>query len=489
MASKSAVLSVRIIADAAKAAAGFNDAEKHVGSFESKMDKIGGTVDKVAGVATVASGAYVAFAKQTVDAASDMEQAAGAVTAVFGDQADVVQASAEKASQSVGLSSSEFQNMAALMGSQLQNMGYETDQVAGKTDELISLGADMAAMYGGTTADAVSAISSLLRGERDPIERYAVGINQAAINAELAAQGLSGLEGEAAKQAETQATLSLLFDQSGNALGTFAREADTVAGQQQRANAEWQDAKAKLGEQLLPYVSKGAKLLGNLAEKIGEHPELFKLAGGAILGFTVALQGISAGIKTVQTAKIAFTAMNAVIAANPLGLFLTALGLVAAGLVTAYQNSETFRNFVNNLADTAWNVFKSIGSWINNWVINPIANAIGWAKDLISWLQNAVGWGNSVGSQSRSASFAAAGPDLTMDLPATHILKMVPPAPDTTAAAAMPALTRAINGVQTAQRPAPTQVINVTVNGALDAESTAKQIKKIIRKYDERQSW
>ncbi|MFW9180590.1 hypothetical protein ACOI9H_01680 [Corynebacterium striatum] len=487
MAGKSAVLSVRIIADAAKAAAGFGEAEKQVGGFSSKMEKIGGVADKAAGMATVASGAYVAFAAQTVEAASEMEQSVGAVNAVFGEQADVVMKSAEAAAQSVGLSSAEYANMAALMGSQLQNMGIESDQVAGKTEELISLGADMAAMYGGTTADAVSAISSLLRGERDPIERYAVGIKQADINARLAADGLSGLEGEAARQAETQATLSLLFEQSGNALGTFSRESETVAGQQQRATAEWQNAKAALGEQLLPYVTKGAEMLGGLARAIGEHPELFKAAGVAILTFTAAFQGISIGIKTVQMAKVAFTALNTVISANPMGAFITVVGLVVGALITAYQNSETFREAVHKAGQWAADAFAGVVDWVKGvwaWIqdlIDSIGNLIGWLRDAWNWAVDVV---NAVGD---ALSFSGSGPEMTMQIHASNLLTMAAAAPEVTAAATVPpgSFARTLPTPATA---APT-VYNISVNGVLDGDAAARKIKDLLEKHDRRQGW
>lgn len=488
MAGRSAVLSVRIIADAAKAAAGFSDAEQKVGGFESKMSALGDKVDKAAGYATVASGAYVAFAKQTVDAASDMEQSVGAVNAVFGAQADAVMANAEKSAQAVGLASSEYANMSALMGSQLQNMGVPMDEVAGKTDELIRLGADMAAMYGGTTAEAVDAISSLLRGERDPIERYAVSINQAGINAEMAAQGLTGLEGEAQKQAETQATLSMLFDQSSNALGTFSRESETVAGQQQRATAEWQNAKAALGEQLLPYVTKGAEMLGGLARAIGEHPELFKAAGVAILTFTAAFQGISIGIKTVQMAKVAFTALNTVISANPMGAFITVLGLVVGALITAYQNSETFREAVHKAGQWAADAFAGVVDWVSN-VWDWIQSLIDKVADLIGWLRDAWDWASDVASAVGDAlSFGAAGPEMTMQLATAEGFIKGAPVPEVTAAATMPAIDQAITKLSTPTS-APAPVYNITINGVLDADDAAVKIKDILNRYERRQAW
>lgn len=493
MAGKSAILSVRIIADAAKAAAGFNDAEKQVGNFESKVtSKLGVTteqIDKVALASTAAAGAYAAFAYDAMQSASELEQATGAVNSVFKEQADEVMNLAENAAQAVGLSASEYANSSAIMASQLGNMGVETENLAGQTDELITLAADLSSMYGGTTAEAISAVSSLLRGERDPIERYAVSIKQADINARLAADGLTGLEGEALKQAETQATLSLLFEQSGDALGNFQRETDTAAGSTQIAAAEWENAKAKLGEQFLPIAVQAAGIIGDIATKMGEHPGLFKAAGAAILTFTGAAVGISSAIKVVNGFSTAFRLVNTVMAANPIGLVVTAVAALAAGLIYAYNESETFRNFVNNLGDTAWAVFQGIGDWIQRFVINNIATAIGWAKDLSSWLQNAFSWGDAVGGQSRSASFAAASPEMTGVLAAAEILRFMPQPPDVTAAyysapasAAWPLRTSPIE-----LAPGPTY--NITVNGALDPEETARQIQRILEREDKRQSW
>src|SRR3546814_18684591 len=43
--------------------------------------------------------------------------------------------------------------------------------------------------------------------------------------------------------------------------------------------------------------------------------------------------------------------LNAAMRANPIGIVVTALTLLAAGLVVAYKKSETFRNIVNGAFD------------------------------------------------------------------------------------------------------------------------------------------
>ena len=59
----------------------------------------------------------------------------------------------DNAAQAVGLSKNEYNEFATLVGSQLQNFGMSVDESADKTNELITLGADLSSMFGGTTAD------------------------------------------------------------------------------------------------------------------------------------------------------------------------------------------------------------------------------------------------------------------------------------------------------------------------------------------------
>jgi hypothetical protein len=228
------------------------DSAKRSGDKLKKFAKIGG--------AALGAGAIVAgkFAIDAVGAASDVEQAYGALETVYGSNAKQVKKWAEGAAMSVGLAKGEYANLSALVGSQLQGMGVATDDSAKKSKDLIKMGADLAATYGGTVKEAVEAVSSTLKGETDPIERYGVSIKQSDISARMAADGLEGLEGKAKKQATAQTVLTLLTEQTGKAQGAFGRESDTLAGKQERLKATFENTKAAIGEKLLPIATKMA---------------------------------------------------------------------------------------------------------------------------------------------------------------------------------------------------------------------------------------
>ena len=248
------VIRVSLLADASKMKAGLSDADKAVGKTEKSMTDFGKAA--VAGMAVVAAGAVISFAKQSVQAFSDVEQSAGAVESVFGESADAITSKAEGAAEAFGLSASEFQSSAALIGSMLKNqMGLSAEEAAERVEDLTGKAADMAATFGGTTSEAISAIGSLLRGERDPIERYGVSMNDAAISARALELGLADASGQVDKTAKATAALDILNEQTADSAGQFARESDTLAGSQQILAAKIENAKAAIGEQLAPAVT------------------------------------------------------------------------------------------------------------------------------------------------------------------------------------------------------------------------------------------
>lgn len=358
MADRTATLAVKFTADTSDAARGFDDVSSKAGGFQTGLNK--------ASAAAAAGGlALVAFGKSAFDAASSAEQAAGAVDAAFGDSAGAIHRFAQDSADSVGLASGEYESLAAVFGAQLKNMGVAADDLAPMTNDLIGMGADLAAQFGGSTSDAVSALSSLLRGETDPIERYGVSIKGATIEAQKAEMGLSGLEGEADKAATTQATLALLTEQTASATGAFARESDTAAGAQQRANAKFEDAQATLGEALLPAVSAVSDVLAKLAGFVKDNSGAFQALGFVLAGIATTILAVKAATMAWQAAQLvakgatmawqaAQWLLNAAMTANPIGLIVVAVGSLIAGIVLLVKNFDK----VKAAAKAVWDWIK-----------------------------------------------------------------------------------------------------------------------------------
>jgi phage-related protein len=411
---RTAILAIKIISDATKAAAGLDKTAKGVSAWEKGLGK-------AATASTAMLAGIVGVGKAAFDQASALQQAGGAVESVFGQQADAVMNLASAAAQAVGLSKSEYAGLASVLGGQLKNLGVAQEDLVGTTDSLISAGADLAATYGGTTTQAVEALSAAFRGEYDSLEKYTVSIKQSDVNAQLAAKGQDKLTGSARTQAETQAKLALIMKQSAAAHGQFGREADTAAGQQQRAAADTKNALAELGAVLLPIISTAAKLFGQLAAYVGNNARTFQILAGVVGGLSAALiianaamsayATITAVAAAVQTAAskaalgtriqiIALTIaqkaaavgaklmaaaqwlLNVAMSANPIGLIIIAIVALVAGFILLYRKSETFRNAVQALGRIAVAVF--------NTVVNAVKVAVAWIGGKLTAAGNAV---------------------------------------------------------------------------------------------------
>jgi len=245
-----------------KAMSGLGDTTG-LSKLSSGFKKLGKAV--AIGVAAAGAAALV-FAKQSVDSAANLEQSFGAVDAVFKGNSKSVHKWAKNAAKDVGLSEDAYNNLAVLMGSQLKNGGASLDELGGKTKNLISTGADLASMFGGTTQEAVEALSSALKGERDPIEKYGVTLKQNSIDAEAAALGFKKVGGSLSAEANQAATLSLIMKQTKDAHGNFAKESDTLQHKQQVLAAQFENVKAKIGKFLIPAVS---AVVGWFSDRLG----------------------------------------------------------------------------------------------------------------------------------------------------------------------------------------------------------------------------
>lgn len=99
----------------------------------------------------------------------------------------------------------------------------------------------------------------------------------------------------------------------------------------------------------------------------------------AIIANRVATVAATVASVAVRAATIAWTAvqwlLNAALSANPIGLVVLAIAALVAGLIYAYQHSETFRNIVQ----AVWAAIKAsimpVVSWITGTVWPAIVNA------------------------------------------------------------------------------------------------------------------
>lgn len=332
-----------------------------------------------------------------ISEAGKFEQSVGAIQSVFKSSSKEMTKFANQAVQNVGLSKNEYNELATVIGAQLKNGGVAMDQLSGKTNGLITVGADLASMFGGTTKDAVGALSSALRGERDPIERYGITLTAASVEAEALKMGLMKAGGEMSQSAKTAATMSLIMKQSADAQGNFARESDTFANKQQKMAAQWKNVQMAIGQFFIPIATKAFEIINDkILPVLAKTPDFlrsmgrgFRTAGrwiqdnigwlsmlvAGIGGYILAVKGMAIATaihKAVTTSMKGMTvaqwALNAAMKANPIGIVVAALAALVAGAVWAYKEIGWFRDMVNS----AWRGIKVAAQAVANWFMKTV---------------------------------------------------------------------------------------------------------------------
>ena len=107
----------------------------------------------------------------------------------------------------------------------------------------------------------------------------------------------------------------------------------------------------------------------------------------ATTAMTAAHQAAEAGATGLAVAQ---AGLNAVLKANPIGLVVSLLAALAAGLVTAYKTSETFRNAVNSAFASVKKIAQNAIGTVVDWINELVAKIRGAAAALAN-LKNGVG--------------------------------------------------------------------------------------------------
>lgn len=341
--------------------------------------------------------------KNFVQEAGDLEQSVGAVDAVFKESAAKMHQWAATASTSVGISKNEYNQFASVLGSMLKNAGTPMEQLGDKTNKLITLGADLASMYGGTTADAIEAISAALRGEMDPIERYGISLNDAMLTQEGLRLGIQKTGGSFDTQQKQLIVQSLLFKQSADAQGNFYREQDTYQHKTQVLAAQWKDLSAQIGERFLPAAgmvaewlsTQGLPLFDSFATSIANVADFLRntiqwwgpfaigigVAAAAFGAYNIAVaayNGIMAAMAVANgVAEATFWGLTAAewAALWPIYAIVAGIAVLVGGLILAYNNIGWFRDLVNTaftgiqiVAGIVWQaILDAVNAFVTWW--------------------------------------------------------------------------------------------------------------------------
>lgn len=400
--------SLEEVGDASEDAGGTT--EQSGNRMVSAFKKIGAAV-----VAAFAVDKIVDFGKSVVDASATVAAEQSAFEQIMGDYSDAAQQKINEIADTTGMVSTRLTPYMTSMTAKFKGLGYDIDDATTLAQDGLTLAADAAAFWDKSLEDSMGALNSFINGSYEGGEAIGLFANDTQLASYAVKQGIvsetkewANLD-EAKKQATRLEYAQNMMEASG-ATGQAAKEADQYANVQANLTEKWRQFKAQIGEPLLQNVvipamdklssgvDKASAAYQKCSKWIAEHKKELEIAKGVLLGLTVAVGSFLlimnwGKIMTIaKTAllgvKTAMLAVNAAMAANPIGLVISLIAGLVAGFIYLWNTSEEFRNFwiglwetIKTAASDVWEAIKGAALDFWDWITSTANTVIEGMKE------------------------------------------------------------------------------------------------------------
>jgi len=473
MATDSRTLKLAILGEVKDLTSSLNTGSKDISTFGDKIRKFG----KVAAVAFAAAGAVaVKFGIDAVKSASDLAETVAKTGEIFGDSAKDIEAFAETSAKSLGQTKQQALDAATTFAVFGKSAGLAGDDLVKFSTDFTGLASDLASFNNTSPEEAITAIGSALRGEAEPLRRYGVLLDDASLRQEALKLGIvSTTKNALTPQQKVLAAQALIYKQTSDAQGDFARTSDGLANQQRILTAQLENVKTTIGSALLPIVLQITTFFANhllpIVEKLGRAfagdsgdslRSNFNKVVGTIRDFVLPIfNGLVSAFNTIRKAisnnseelEPFFTLIKnianfvastlAPILSQVLGAAFRVLGGIISGII------NIFAQLVSGI-NAAVNAVRALASALANSVVGRAVSGIA------SGLGSVFGGGRALGGPVTSGTSYLVGERGPEIFTPSSNGKIIP--------------NNAMGG----------NTINITVNGALDSESTARQIVSLL---------
>lgn len=444
---------IQLLGEASSAVAAFKKTEKASTDAEGAAKKTGGAWAGVGKVAAVVGGAFAAtkvveFAKDSVNAASDLNESWSKVGVVFGTSAGAVQQWSKTSATSMGLSQQAALEAAGTYGNLAVALGLPPKTAEKMSTSLVQLAGDLASFNNVPVGDALDALKSGLTGEAEPLRRFGVSISAARVEAQALSMGLAkapvdmskvsaatgrlelaqknlakalkahGQNSDQAKRAlmgvetaqrgvskamaggkvnltdaaKAQATYALIMKDTTTAQGDFARTSSGLANQQRIASAQFENMKATVGTALLPVMqtffsflnASVIPMLTTLAGFVQRNSGLVQIFAGVILTI----------VAVTKVWTIVQAILNSTLLANPIFLIVAGIAVLVAVIVLVATKTRFFQDVwaaLTSFMVSAWRA--TVGAITSAWnaAYGFIARVFGMiqgaASSVLGWIR------------------------------------------------------------------------------------------------------
>jgi hypothetical protein len=212
----------------------------------------------------VATGVLSKLIQTAVTDASDLQETISKNKVIFGNSAKDIETWADSAAKNMGQSKKDAIDAATSFAMFGKTAGMSGTDVVDFSKKFTNLATDMGSFFNTKPEDAVFAIGAAFRGEMEPIRKYNVVIDDAAIKATLLKDNLYDGSGALTAQQKILGVQKLIWEKTNDAQGDYLKTSDGLANQTKTLNAQLEDLSAEMGGKLLPVAEDLATIFGKV---------------------------------------------------------------------------------------------------------------------------------------------------------------------------------------------------------------------------------
>lgn len=379
------------------------DFDRAADDVEQRSGHLGGVLGGMGGAAKLgmlgAAGAAVGLGvglASTIEPASHLNETISFLGVQFGESSRQLMGWGRAAADTMGMSRQEALDSASTFGTMGKAAGLTGDELVQFAKANTGLAADMASAKDVKAEEAIEAYGAALRGEMEPIRRFGVLIDDAALRTKALEMGLvSNTTDALTPQNKALAANALVWEQTKDMQGDFQRTQGGLSGQTKTLTAEFQNMKVQIGSALVPILLTAIKAFR------GMMPVIKELAGGITAFFNAFADGgdeiTSAGLagklegfgviaRNVADRVAQYWPQIQAVATQVFG----AVGAVIGVLVQTVQaNWPQIQSIIATVVDvvgqrirTLVEVFQGVVTWLQvNWpqiraIVEPVITAL-----------------------------------------------------------------------------------------------------------------
>lgn len=203
-----------------------------------------------------------------IESASNLEKVQNALDVTFGDDAGRVETWAASAREQFGLTELQAKQYTSTLGAMLKGMDVSGPQMLEMSTGLAGLAADMASFYNMDSETAFNEISKGLTGQSDKLRQLGVDLSDANMEAYALSEGMGKTFQQMSSGEQAVLRYQYLMKETAAVQGNFAKTSESLAGNMQMLETNWNELLVGVGEAIEPLVSGTVDVLNDVLEAL-----------------------------------------------------------------------------------------------------------------------------------------------------------------------------------------------------------------------------